>query len=449
MVVNLRRLVLTLPISVGLALTVAACDGNGSPTGISASGPTTSLASTTATANLPAPTAGVEVSQPTPTPVPVSPTATPNSTSATPTAAAVSPTATTTAETTESTLAGEDLRMALTIPDLVDLVRPSVVHIATEIATTDTREQPTPGGGVGTGFIISADGYIVTNNHVVAGADRVVVTFPISAADVTATAAPGGAPTPNTGRRHPHRAVDAEVVGLDPQTDLAVLRIDVEGLTPLPLGSSSNLRAGEVVVAIGHALDLPGGPTVTAGVVSALGRVLTNIGPQRLTLSDLIQTDASINPGNSGGPLLNLHGEVVGVNSAGAGAADGIGFAIAIDNAKLVIDSLIEDGVVTRGFMGIRSATITPAIARQFGLPVNQGLYIQAITVGTGADQSDLEAGDIIVGINDESVGDIGELGRILAKYGPGSTVTVWYLRMDLGDDPQRTEVTLGARPDR
>jgi len=250
-------------------------------------------------------------------------------------------------------------------------------------------------------------------------------------------------------RRHLDHAVDAEIVGLDPQTDLAVIRIDAEGLTPLPLGSSADLRIGEVVVVIGHALDLPGGPTVTAGVVSSLGRVLTNIGPQRLTLSDLIQTDASINPGNSGGPLLNLYGEVVGVNSAGAGAAEGIGFAIAIDNAKLVIDALIEDGVVTRGFMGIRSATITPAIARQFELPVNHGLYIQAITVGSGADQSDLEAGDIIVGINDESVADIGELGRILAKYGPGSSVTVWYLRTDAGDEAQRTEVTLGVRPDR
>ncbi|MCY3912476.1 MAG: trypsin-like peptidase domain-containing protein [Chloroflexi bacterium] len=432
---NLRRLALTLSITVGLALTVAACDGDRSPTEISTGGPRASLAATTATASLPAPTRAVEVSQPT---------ATAPAVSATPTAASPAPTATPTPATTESSLAGEDLRRAVTIPDLVDLARPSVVHIATEVATSDTSGPSTPGGGVGTGFIISADGYIVTNNHVVAGADRVVVTYPLTTTEITATPA---APSPR--RRHPHRAVDAEVVGLDPQTDLAVLRIDVEGLPPLPLGSSTDLRIGEVVVAIGHALDLPGGPTVTAGVVSAVDRVLTNIGPQRLTLSDLIQTDASINPGNSGGPLLNLYGEVVGVNSAGAGAAEGIGFAIAIDNAKLVIDALIEDGVVTRGFMGIRSATITPAIARQFDLPVSQGLYIQAITVGSGADQSDLEAGDIIVGINDEPVGDIGGLGRILAKYGPGSTVTVWYLRTDAGDDPQRTEVTLGERPDR
>lgn len=434
---SLRRLALLTLLAGAMALIITACGGEDTTSDISAGQQPANFAGLTATATLPAPTAPVAIPNPTATAtaVPTTPAVTP------------SPAATALPETAESALAGEDLRRAVTIPDLVDLARPSVVHIVTEVATSDSSDEPRPGGGVGTGFIISADGYIVTNNHVVAGADRVVVTFPPPEGETTDASETEG--PPRTSRRHLDHAVDAEVVGLDPQTDLAVLRVDVEGLTPLPLGTSTDLRIGEVVVAIGHALDLPGGPTVTAGVVSALGRVLTNIGPQRLTLSDLIQTDASINPGNSGGPLLNLYGEVVGVNSAGAGAAEGIGFAIAIDNAKLVIDALIEDGVVARGFMGIRSATITPAIARQFDLPVNHGLYIQAITVGSGADQSDLEAGDIIVGINDQAVADIGELGRILAKYGPGSTVTVWYLRTDAGDEPQRTEVTLGVRPDR
>ncbi|MCY4112134.1 MAG: trypsin-like peptidase domain-containing protein, partial [Chloroflexi bacterium] len=319
---NLRRFVLTLAIAAGLALTVAACDGDSLAPEISTGGPTASLVATTATASLPAPTAGVAIP---------SPTATAPAVSNTPTAAGQAPTATSTPEAADFTLAGEDLRRAVTIPDLVDLARPSVVHIATEVATSDTSGPARPGGGVGTGFIISADGYIVTNNHVVAGADRVVVTFPPPEAAATDASETNG--TPGANRRHLDHAADAEIVGRDPQTDLAVLRVDVEGLTPLALGTSADLRIGEVVVAIGHALDLPGGPTVTAGVVSAIGRVLTNIGPQRLTLSDLIQTDASINPGNSGGPLLNLYGEVVGVNSAGAGAAEGIGFAIAIDNA--------------------------------------------------------------------------------------------------------------------
>ena len=413
---TLPRFALTALLAAGLALAVAACDGSAAPTAASGLGAT--------------------------------PTALAQLLAATPTVTKAPPDIT--REPTPSPTANEvSQRTQLTIPDLVEHVRPSVVHIVTEVATPDASGRPMPDEGVGTGFIISAEGHIVTNNHVVEGADRVVVTYPISAAAATVTAESGSQPTPIWGRRRPHRAVDAEVVGRDPQTDLAVLRIDVDGLTPLPLGTSADLRAGETVVAIGHALDLPGGPTVTAGVVSALGRVLTGIGPQRLTLSDLIQTDASINPGNSGGPLLNLYGEVVGVNSAGAGAAEGIGFAIAIDNAKLVIDALIQDGVVSRGFMGIRSATITPAIARQFDLPVNQGLYIQAITVGEGAERAGLEAGDIIVGVNDDPVGDIGELGRILAKYGPDSSVTVWYLRTDAGDEPQRTEVMLGVRPDR
>ena len=431
-----RRALLTLLAS-AMALTIAACNGDSSATGISPGNQSASFAGMTATATLPTPPAPEAITSP------------PATSTAEPTTAEVTatPAATATPETTEPALTVGDLRTVLTVPDLVERVRPSVVHIVTEVEATEAGDQPRSGGGVGTGFIISADGYIVTNNHVVAGADRVVVTFP--PAETAATDASETEGAPSTSRRHLDHAADAEIVGRDPQTDLAVLRIDAEGLPALPLGNSSDLRVGEIVVAVGHALDLPGGPTVTAGVVSALGRVLTNIGPQRLTLSDLIQTDASINPGNSGGPLLNLFGEVVGVNSAGAGGAEGIGFAIAIDNAKLVIDALIDDGVVTRGFMGIRSATITPAIARQFGMPVNQGLYIQAITVGSGADQSDLEAGDIIVGINDESVGDIGELGRILAKYGPGRTVTVWYLRPDAGDEPQRTEVTLGERPDR
>jgi S1-C subfamily serine protease len=332
-------------------------------------------------------------------------------------------------ETASSKLApttnGAVQRIHLSIPDLVERVRPSVVHIATERFRSDSFGRAVPSSGTGTGFIISEDGHIVTNNHVVEGAAHIVVTYAEGA------------------------VADAEIVGLDPQTDLAVLRIDVDGLTPVPLGNSSDLRVGDTVVAVGHALDLMGSPTVTAGVVSAQDRVLTGIGPQQLTLSDLIQTDASINPGNSGGPLLNLFSEVVGVNSAGAGDADGIGFAIAIDNAELVIESLIQDGVVTRGFMGISSTTITPSLARQRTLPVDAGLLIRSVTLDSGAARGGLSPNDIIVAVNDEEVGDLGKLGRLLAQYGPGSTVEVWFLRPETGDERQRTDVTLGERPDR
>ena len=395
------KIVLKALVAAGIALAVAACSGGSAPVGVSSADPaaTSDAATTTATtdAKLLATTSTIA-------------TAAAETASAAPGRNATN---------------GEAPRTPLSIPDLVEQVRRSVVHIVTERAASDSFGRPVPSDGVGTGFIISEQGLIVTNNHVVEGALRIVVTY-----------AEG-------------LAADAEIVGRDPQTDLAVIRIDVDGLTPVPLGDSSDLRVGETVVAVGHALDLAGGPTVTAGVVSAKDRVLTNIGPQKLTLSDLIQTDASINPGNSGGPLLNLFGEVVGVNSAGAGGAEGIGFAIAIDNAELVIEALIQDGAVTRGFMGISSTTITPAFARQSDLPVDAGLLIQSVSPGSGAELGGLEPGDIIVAVNDEQVGDIGKLGRILAQYGPGSTVEVWYLRSDTGDERQRADVTLGVRPDR
>lgn len=314
----------------------------------------------------------------------------------------------------------------LSIPDLVDRVRPSVVHIGTEAILSTTSPLSRPRTGVGTGFIIRKDGYILTNNHVVDGAQRITVTYEDAV------------------------VAEALIVGQDPQTDLAVIRIEADNLTPVPLGNSSALRVGEPVVAVGHALDLLGGPTVTSGVVSAVNRVLTNVGPYGLTLSDLIQTDASINPGNSGGPLLNLHGQVIGVNSAGAGGAEGIGFAIAIGSAKPIIDALISEGSVTRGFIGISATTITPPIARRNSLIVNEGIYVYAVTADSGAERAGLLIGDIIIAVNSEQVTDIGKLSRILAQYRPGRTVAVWYLRpSNTGEIPQRTEVRLGTRPER
>ncbi len=318
----------------------------------------------------------------------------------------------------------EDRRAELSVPDLVQLARPSIVHIATESVARDNSGRTMPSGGVGTGFVIDAEGLIITNNHVVAGARQIVVTTDMG------------------------DLYEARVVGLDPQTDLAVLRVDADGLPPLSLGSSASLRIGESVVAIGHALDLPGGPTVTVGVVSALDRTITNVGVRRLTLSDLIQTDASINPGNSGGPLLNLHGEVIGVNSAGAGSANGIGFAIAIDGARPVIAELIENGQVVRGFLGIVPATITRGLARQLDLPVSEGIVVTQVTGGSPADEAGLRLGDILLGINEEAVPDAGALGRVLAHYSPGDEIAVRYVRPDSDDQPQETLVRLGRRPD-
>ena len=316
-----------------------------------------------------------------------------------------------------------DAQQELRIEDLVQLARPSIVHLATESVARDNSGRTVPAGGVGTGFVIDAEGLIVTNNHVVAGAEQIVVTT--YAGDL----------------------YDATVVGRDPQTDLAVLRIDASGLQPIALGTSADLRIGESVVAIGHALDLPGGPTVTVGVVSALDRTITNVGPQRLTLSDLIQTDASINPGNSGGPLLDLHGEVVGVNSAGAGSFAGIGFAIAIDGARPVIAELIQSGQVERGFLGIGPATVTRSVARQFNLPVSAGILVVQITNGSPAAGAGLRPGDILVDIDGTAVPDAGALSRVLAQYSLGSEVTVRYIRPGGDDQPQETRVRLGRVP--
>ncbi len=314
-------------------------------------------------------------------------------------------------------------RTELSIPELVRRYRSSVVHIATEAAGVDASGRAVPGHGVATGFIIDAQGRIVTNNHVVGNADRIVITL-----------ADG-------------RTEDAKLVGRDPQTDLAVIQVMGIDLPPAVLGSADALEVGESVVAIGHALDLPGGPTVTAGVVSALDRTITNVGLQRLTLSGLIQTDASINPGNSGGPLLNRYGEVVGISTAGAGGSQGISFAIAIDRAWPVIEALVTEGEVRRGFLGITPATVTRSVARQVGLPVNEGVFVARIIDGGAAQQAGLLAQDIIVAIGGDKIGDAGDLTHTLAKYKPGASVEVTYLRPATDDEPQKVEVMLGEAP--
>ena len=322
----------------------------------------------------------------------------------------------------EAAVAG---RQPLPVPELVRYARPSVVHIATEAITINSLGRSVPGGGVATGFIIDRQGLILTNNHVVAGARRIVVTL------------------------WDERTFEAAVVGRDPQTDLAVIRIDAGAVQPVRLGSSDELEVGESVVAIGHALDLPGGPTVTTGVVSALDRTITGVGARRQTLSGLIQTDASINPGNSGGPLLNRYGAVVGVNTVGAGGSQGIGFAIAIDGARPVIEALIQEGRVLRGFLGVSIATITRGIARQADLPVTEGVYLVRVWPGSPAAASGLRAGDMLVAINQDRVPDAGALNRLLAKYRAGTTVEVEFVRPSRGGAQRlRAQVTLGEPPD-
>jgi S1-C subfamily serine protease len=281
--------------------------------------------------------------------------------------------------------------------------------------------------GLGTGFIYDGSGYIATNNHVVEGAQRLRVILP---------------PPDN-------RAFDARLVGADPPTDLAVVKIDGGRLPTVPLGSSSALRIGEGVVAVGNALGLSGGPTVTAGVVSALERDVEAGGEDprsaATTLYGLIQTDAAINRGNSGGPLVNGFGEVVGVNTVGALGAQTIGFAIAIDPAKAILAQLQRNGRVTRGYLGVGLVSVSPAVAALVDSNQTQGVAVARVSPDSPAGTAGIQQGDVIIQIGDTPVRDRGDLEHALAtQYGPGQTVPIKVVR---NGNERTVNVTLGQRP--
>lgn len=295
-------------------------------------------------------------------------------------------------------------------------------------ATPDTSPNVVP-QGAGSGFIYDGAGFIITNNHVVEGAQQLQVVLP---------------PPDN-------RSFTAQLVGRDPQTDLAVVKIDPQGqpLPTVPLGNSSQLRVGEWVVAIGNALALPGGPTVTQGVVSAKGRDEQEPGATQgttgPTLYDLIQTDAAINPGNSGGPLVNMQGEAVGINTLGSTQAQGINFSISIDGAKPIVQQIRQNGKVTRGYLGIGAATVTPAIAADLGLAVTNGVVIGQLDPNGPAAQAGLQQGDVIVGLGGVAVQGLQDLQNALTtKFKPGDTVDV---KVNRGGTEQTVKVTLAERP--
>ena len=302
--------------------------------------------------------------------------------------------------------------------EVVILLRPSVVQIVTETLAMVFGNQAVPNQGVGTGIILDDSGNILTNDHVIAGAQTVTVTL------------------------DNRDSFPAQLVGADPVTDLAVIRILASGLIPAKLGNASALQVGEDVIAIGHALGLDGGPTVSKGVVSALGRSLDT--DAQNTIVDLIQTDASINPGNSGGPLVNTRAEVIGINTAIIPSGQGIGFAINIDDAKIVARQLLERGYVERGFLGITPVNVTAGKAQQFSLPVDRGIVLARVIPGTAADAAGLRAEDIIVELAGEPIGNVGELSKFLIAHPPGETVEIVYFR---GDTGLTTQATLGDRP--
>ncbi len=268
------------------------------------------------------------------------------------------------------------------------------------------RRRPDFEQGSGTGFIVSDDGYILTNNHVVEGADKVLV------------------------RLLDRREFIAKVVGTDPNTDVAVLKIDAKGLAPVALGDSDRERVGEWVLAIGNPLGEDMTFTVTSGIISAKGRSLRGLQRTNASISDFIQTDAAINPGNSGGPLVNTQGEVIGINSAIAsetGYYSGYGFAIPINLARQVMTQLIKTGKVERAALGITIAEATPADAKYVGLSEPYGVKVAGFPDNSSspAEKAGLELGDIIVAIDGKKVERVGQLQQEVGFKMPGDVVTV------------------------
>jgi len=310
----------------------------------------------------------------------------------------------------------------LTTPEIVAKLAPSIVRVQTETARLDIFGRSVPSTGVGTGVIIDAQGYIVTNNHVVtiggnAPADRISVTL------------------------NDQRTFDATIVGRDQATDLAVIKIDAPDLRPAEFGNADQVQVGEDVVAIGYALDLQGGPTVTRGVISAKGRTINE---QPYTINDAIQTDAGINPGNSGGPLVNANGQVIGINTAIIQGAQQIGFSISASLVEPEVQELIKNGRVERAYLGVGTVDVTGSIAQSFNLAVDKGLAVTAVGQGTPAEQAGLQENDVIVKIDGQGVDNSGQLLQMLADHRAGDVVSVDFYR---GSELRTVQVTLGARP--
>jgi len=255
---------------------------------------------------------------------------------------------------------------------------------------------------LGSGVIVSREGYILTNDHVVEGVSEIRVTL------------------------HDGRTVEGKIVGADPDTDLAVVRIAGGGLTPITFGQSDQARVGDVVLAIGDPFSV--GQTVTMGIVSAVGREIDKASP----FGSFIQTDAAINPGNSGGALVDVNGNLIGINTlifSRSGGYQGIGFAIPVSLAKRVLEQIIETGSVTRGWFGVDVADITPELAESLGLRGTKGAIVGAIERGSPAEKAGLRLGDIIVAVNGRSVRDVNTALNAIAEVPPGKSVPVKVVR--------------------
>ena len=264
------------------------------------------------------------------------------------------------------------------------------------------REDDTPQQGLGSGVIVSPEGYILTNNHVIEGAQEIEVTLSDS------------------------RHATAQVIGADPDTDLAILRINLDRLPVIALGNSDTAQVGDRVLAIGNPFGV--GQTVTSGIVSALGRNQLRIN----TFENFIQTDAAINPGNSGGALVDVNGNLIGINTAiysRSGGNMGIGFAIPVSTARQVLEGIVRDGQVTRGWVGIEPSELTPELAETFGLKQTNGVVITGVLQNGPAANAGLRPGDLLLAVAGQPVKNVGELLTRIAALTPGENVKLEVVR--------------------
>jgi Do/DeqQ family serine protease len=272
---------------------------------------------------------------------------------------------------------------------------------------------------LGSGVIVSREGFILTNSHVVEGVTEIQVTL------------------------HDGRTIPGKIVGSDPETDLAVVRVSASGLTPITFGQSEQLRVGDIVLAIGDPFSV--GQTVTMGIVSAVGREIGSANP----FGSFIQTDAAINPGNSGGALVDGYGNLVGINSlifSRSGGYQGIGFAIPVSLARRIMEQIIETGAVTRGWFGVEVANITPELAESLGLPGTKGAIVGGIERGSPAERAGIRLGDVILAVGERNVQDLTATLNAIADIPPGKTVQVKVARKN---QEVTLAVTVGKRKPR
>ncbi len=305
------------------------------------------------------------------------------------------------------------------ITSVVNRVQPAIVAISVESLERDFFLRPVPVQGAGSGVIINSDGFIVTNNHVIQGAQTIQVVLPDG------------------------REFTGTLVGRDPLSDLAVIRITGTNLPSVPLLDNVDPRVGDWVIAIGNALDLEGGPTVTVGVVSAKGRsILSGNG---VTLFNMLQTDAAINPGNSGGPLVDLNGNIVGINTSIISNAQGIGFSIAAPTAKPIVDELIKSGRIVRPQLGVTTQTVDSTVVQQLSLPAGtRGAVVTALQSGSPAARAGIQQGDVITKIGDKQVTSSPDLQFQIWSHQVGDTIPVSVLR---NGQSMTLQVQLGERP--